>query len=170
VKVVWPSLTEAFEAWVKSTGVLWEPRPPLEEDFAKRPFVLVSTPRDPTHSARVAEAAARHGLLVCCVDQPERSNYAHLAVADAGTVTVAIGSGGTAPALLGRLRDAIATGLGGDFAEFTHYLSALRKVTPRELRRMVFEEALAGFRAEFVVQLPAEWRARWDALRARGLP
>lgn len=164
VSVVWPSLEPAFEAWALGEGVRWEARPPAEADLAARPFVVVSTPRDEALAAWVAEGAARRGLLACCVDQPAHSNYAHAAVADAGAVTVAFSSGGAAPGLLGRLRDAVAAGMGADFADFTRYLAALRAVTPREARRAVFDEALAGMRAEFVVRLPEGWRARWAAL------
>ena len=169
VTVVGVALDPGFEAWVRAEGIRWEAREPAEADLAARPFVVVSSPRDEAPSRWVAERAAAHGLLVCCIDQPERSNYAHVAVADAGTVTAAFSSGGTAPSLLKRLRDAVAAGMDGDFADFTRYLAALRAATPPGDRRATLGEAVAGVRAEFAVRLPEGWRARWEALRARGL-
>jgi precorrin-2 dehydrogenase/sirohydrochlorin ferrochelatase len=170
VTVVWPALDADFESWARAEGLVWHPRDPVEADLAARPFVVVSSPRDEALSAWVAERAAAHHLVVCCIDQPDRSNYAHVAVADAGTVTAAFSSGGTAPSLLKRLRDAVSAGMGDDFADFTRYLAALRVATPRSERRAVLGEAVADVRAEFVVRLPEGWRARWEALRSRGLP
>ncbi len=160
VTVVWPEADEALIAWMTAEGVSWERRRPSAADLAARPFLLVSTPRDAALSAWLFAEAERHGVLVCCCDQLPFANYAHVAVADAGTVTVGVASGGTAPGLVARLRDALARGLDGEFAEYARHLAALRAATPAPLRRAALDAALDGLRAELVVRLPEGWRTR----------
>lgn len=160
VTVVWPTVTDALGEWLRAEGVPWEARAPVEGDLAGRPFVAVSTPRDEGLSRWLFEVASREGVLLCCVDQPVFSNYAHVAIAESGAVTVGISSGGSAPGLIARLRDAITAGLGDDFAAFTVYLAGLRERTAPKERRAVLDAALEGLRAELRVTLPEGWKTR----------
>lgn len=160
VAVVWPEADDDFVAWMAAEGIPWERRAPSAADLAARPFVVVSTPRDEALSAWLYAEAERNGVLVCCCDQLPFANYAHVAVADAGTVTVGVASGGTAPGLVARLRDALARGLDDEFAAYARHLADLRAATPAPLRRKVLDAALEGLRAELVVRLPEGWRAR----------
>lgn len=122
-----------------------------------RPFVVVSTPRDEDLSRDLAAWCAETGALLCCVDQPAYSNWAHTALVDAGELTVGISSGGTAPSLLVRLRDALSAGFDDEFADFTRHLAALRARTEPARRRAVLDAALEGLRVELRVTLP-KWR------------
>lgn len=160
VTVLWPEADDDFARWMSAESVPWEPRPPRADDLAARPFLLVSTPRDEALSAWLFAECERNGVLVCCCDQLPFASYAHVAVADAGTITVGLSSGGTAPGLVARLRDAIAKGLGDDFAEYSRRLAALRSTTPAARRRAVLDAALDGLRAELIVRLPEGWRDR----------
>ncbi len=156
---------EALSSWAEAEGVALHRRRPADDDLRPRPAVVVSSPRDEALSSWLHARALGEGFLLCCIDQPAWSNFAHTAVADAGTVTVALASGGTAPMLLRRLRDGIAAGLGDDFADFTRYLAALRAATDPSQRRKAIGEALEGLRVELAVTLPPTWRARWERLR-----
>jgi siroheme synthase-like protein len=158
VTVVWPEVSDALAEWMRREGVRWEARAPVEGDLTARPFVAVSTPRDEALSRWLFELAAREGVLLCCVDQLPFANYAHVATADAGTVTLGLSSGGTAPGLVARLRDAIASGLGGDFEDFTRHLADLRARTRPDARRAVLDAALDGLRVKLDVTLPEGWR------------
>lgn len=158
VTVVWPELCDALSSWVRDTSSRWEARAPVEDDIAARPFVVVSTPRDEALSRWLSALSAREGVLLCCVDQPGFSNYAHVATTDAGTLTLGVSSGGAAPALVSRLRDALSDGLDDDFAAFTRAVAALRARTPPSQRRAALDAALEGLRVELRVSLPEGWR------------
>lgn len=155
-----------FVAWMDAERVPYALRPFDERDLTPAPFVLISCVQDAALSARLRALAAGRGSLLCCVDQPACSDFANVATGDAGTVTVGLASGGTAPGLLKRLRDGLLAGMGDDFAEFTRYLAALRAAAPRASRRATLDAALEGLRVELEIALPEGWRARWERLRA----
>ena len=74
---------------------------------------------------------ARH-IFFCAVDQPENSSYAHLALVRAGSLTLAIGTEGRAPALGRRLREELARVLSeAGAAEEVDRLAALRASNAR---------------------------------------
>ncbi len=158
VTVVWPEVCDALATWLRVTASRWEARAPVEGELTERPFVAVSTPRDEALSRWLSALAAREGVLLCCVDQPAFSTYAHVATAEVGALTIGVSSGGAAPALVSRLRDALAAGLNDDFADFTRALAELRARTPPERRRAALDEALEGLRVELRVSLPERWR------------
>lgn len=156
------SISEAYEPdtarGFDEAGIARVVRRPTRDDVqAMRPFVAVSTPRDEGLSRDLATWCAETGALLCCVDQPAHSNWAHTAIVDAGELTVGISSGGTAPSLLVRLRDALTAGFDDEFADFTRHLAALRARTEPARRRAVLDAALEGLRVELRVTLP-KWR------------
>lgn len=167
--VVAPSLEPGFEALQAAYPITHVAREPdLDLDLAAEPFLVVSTAIDPERSAALYARSLRERFLLSCIDQPEFSTFSNLAVAEVGVVQLGLGSQGSAPALLRRLRDDLAAGLGDGFADFSQYLAALRVVTPPRRRRAVLAEALGGFSVSLRVRLPEGWRDRWEALEHGG--
>lgn len=163
VSVVWPTLDPEFAAWISATATPHTARAPSDDDLTARPFLVVSTPREEALSRWLYARATEHGVLLCCVDQPSWSHYAHTALHDAGVITVGVASGGAAPGLVKRLRDGIAAGLDDEFVAFAASIARLREETSPASRRATLDAALEGFSAVLTVTLPAAWRA----LRAR---
>lgn len=67
-------------------------------------WLAVLADRDQALAERLAEDCGERRLFHCGVDQPERSSFAHVGVARAGALQVAIGTDGKAPALARRLK------------------------------------------------------------------
>lgn len=124
-------------------GVAVERRELRESDLDDA-WLVVQVTRDAALAAELAQLCEQRRLFFCAVDQPEDSSYSHLALARAGSLTVAIGTEGQAPALARRLREELSRVLGeaGAADEVTR-LAALRVETPEAERREVLGRAVA---------------------------
>ena len=142
----------------------WEPRDFVDADLEPRPLLVMCAVRDDALCTRLHARSRSDGFLLCTIDQPRWCTFTNLAVAEVGEVVVALGSGGSAPGLLRRLRDDLVAGLGGSFPSFTRYVSDVRAKASLEGRRDAVAEAISGLRLEITVHLPAQWRERWKAL------
>jgi uroporphyrin-III C-methyltransferase/precorrin-2 dehydrogenase/sirohydrochlorin ferrochelatase len=111
-------------------------------------FAIAATD-DSATNGRVASAAAEAGIFVNVVDDGSRSSAVLPAVVRRGALTVAIGTGGAAPAIASRLRAAIETVLdsawAGILALAAGYRQRIRDRFPdlRE-RRRVYDWMLDG--------------------------
>jgi len=118
-------------------------------------WLAVLTTRDPALAqAMDAECVARR-IFFCPVDEPSCGSFAHLALARAGTVTVAIGTNGEAPALARRLRE-LFTELfeRAGLADFAAAHAALRRTTPAAERRDVLGADVRDVRFDGELVLP----------------
>ena len=77
-------------------------------------------------NARIADDARRAGALANAVDQPGDCDFFVPAVAGDGDVIVAVGTGGSAPALARRLKDRLARQLPDRIGEFAAALAEAR--------------------------------------------
>lgn len=87
-------------------------------------FVVAAAPPDVNRA--VAEAAAERRLFVNAVDDPPSASAYAGSVVRRGGVTVAISTGGHAPALAGLLREAFEATLPDDVARWVDEARALR--------------------------------------------
>ena len=107
-------------------------------------WLVVLAVMDASLSRRVAAACEERHLFFCAIDQPEFSSYSHLALVRAGSLTLAIGTEGRAPALGRRLRDELARLLHeAGAAEEVERIAELRARTPSSERRAVLNRAVA---------------------------
>ena len=84
-------------------------------------------------------------------DQPDFSNFSHLALARAGDVTLSISTNGRAPALARRLREELERVLGeSNLIAFVERLARLRDRTPSVDRRDVLGAAVRAFTSQAV--------------------
>ncbi|HEU4381993.1 MAG TPA: uroporphyrinogen-III C-methyltransferase [Anaeromyxobacteraceae bacterium] len=86
----------------------------------------------PAVNQAVAEAAETRRILVNAVDDPERGSAYTGGVVRRGEATVAISTGGRAPALAGLLREAIDAVLPADLARWTRVAEGERAAWKRE--------------------------------------
>lgn len=158
VTVFAPTLDAGLGALAASGALGWEARAFAPEvDLTPRPFVVVAT--EPETHAAVFEACRRAGVLVCCVDAPPRCDFFHTAQGACGPLTLAVASGGQAPALAKSLRDQLVAQLDAPIRHLAGALVALRAATSPPDRRRVMREALRDFAVDVRVTLPA-WLAR----------
>ncbi|MCU1396494.1 MAG: putative precorrin-2 dehydrogenase [Ilumatobacteraceae bacterium] len=111
-------------------------------------FQLVMTATDdPAVNAAVARDATEHRIWVNSADDPDNCSFILPAVARRGLLSVAVSTGGSSPALAGRLRDDIAAG----------HLTAAAESAAVELGRQRAEIHAAGASTEDV-----DWTDRVD--------
>ena len=142
VLVVGEEATPGLEALV-SPRLQIELRSFRESDLDEA-WLVVQVTQDSELARRVAADCQARRIFFCALDQPEDGSYAHLALVRAGSLTVAIGTEGRAPALGRRLREEMARVLGeADAADEVERLAALRTATPNAERREVLNRAVA---------------------------
>lgn len=116
----------------------------FHDDDLNEAWLVVQTSMDAELATRVGAACQARRIFFCAVDQPEHSSYAHLALARAGSLTLAIGTEGRAPALGRRLREEFSRVLSeAGAADEVERLANLRAMTPATERREVLGRAVA---------------------------
>jgi len=99
-------------------------------------------------NSRIARDARRAGALVNAADQPEDCDFYLPAVAADGDVVLAVGTGGSSPALAARLTEQLAAALPERVGEYAAALGRLRERlkdnVPDATRRGEIMKALAG--------------------------
>lgn len=136
----------------------------LRDDEVAEAFFVVSTPQDPTLSARLRVLADRYRFLLCCIDQPKHGFVAMAAIAKAGPVRVAISTAGLAPRVGKALKNALQRVMDAKFARFIEHLAQRRERThaahpgpeSSNVRREAMIEAARGFRADVRFEYP-QW-------------
>ena len=120
-------------------------------------WLAVQTDRDPKLAARVAAECEKRRIFFCATDDPGHASYAHMAIARAGLVQIAISTGGRAPALGRRLREELDNLLGASgLAELADRLAELRDRTPSEERSKVLADAARGVHFTGKLEVPGE--------------
>ena len=107
-------------------------------------WLVVQVSANTSLGRQVAALCNARRIFFCAVDQPKNSSYAHLALARAGSLTLAIGTEGRAPALGRKLREELARVLSESHAaDEVERLAALREETPSAERRETLGHAVA---------------------------
>jgi len=112
-------------------------------------LLVLACTDDRTLNARIAADARARGILVNAADEPDSCDFLMPAVLREGDVVVAVGTGGTAPALARQLRDRLARALPRRVGAFAALLGELR----REVKHRVRD---AGRRARVLRKLAEE--------------
>ncbi|GIL41333.1 siroheme synthase CysG [Roseiterribacter gracilis] len=136
-------------------------------DFAGFRLVVLAC-EQPERYLAPARAA---GALVNVVDRPDLCDWTMPAIVTRGAVTVAIGSGGTAPALARDLRARVEAAIPPAYAKLADWCSkqrdlVRRRVHGRDARRRLWQDVLDGAETRAVL---AGDSLRADALLARRL-
>ena len=141
----------------------------FRDDDLRDAFFVVSTPNDETLSARLRGLADRKRFLLCTIDQPRYGFVAMQAVAKTGPVRIAVSTGGIAPRVGRRFREALQRVLDARFLRFINCLNAqrernrLRLPSPAERRRAMLD-VCEGFSVGVSLRYPA-WFEQSEASR-----
>ena len=113
--------------------------------------------------AVLAKAAEESGTLVSTLDRPEASTFVNPAVAERHGIKLALSSGGRAPGLLRRMREALDKAFENPLlGELVEELSRARARTAREERKTEIDRLLRGFAIEVSFSFP-DWLRREGA-------
>ncbi|MGH7729363.1 MAG: precorrin-2 dehydrogenase/sirohydrochlorin ferrochelatase family protein [Vulcanimicrobiaceae bacterium] len=145
-----------------------------DEDLADA-FFVISTPQDAELSRRLRALADRRKFLLCAIDQPTFGFVAMQAVVKAGPVRIAISTGGIAPRVGRRIREAFEHALGATFVRFIDCNNVQRERNRERLgtsseRRAAMIGLADGFEVEVTVRYPQWFEDELAVLEARRLP
>ncbi len=107
VTVISPTVTGALTAQIEAGRVRWV-KDAFREEQLGGAFLVVAATNDEALNATVARLAAEDGVLVCDASSAERSQVIFGALLEHDDVTIAVFTGGRAPAQARRTRDEIA--------------------------------------------------------------
>jgi siroheme synthase-like protein len=120
---------------------------PFSRDDLEGACVVFVAPAFDALGRELADEARRSGRLVSTLDRPEASTFINPAVARRSGLSIAISSGGAAPALVKRLREDLESILArAELGAFVSALASRRAALPRGARGASAGELVKGFR------------------------
>ncbi|WP_421996150.1 siroheme synthase CysG [Reyranella sp.] len=133
---------------IAEARVSWAGRVFDDHDLDGMALVIVAT-ADEALQARVSHAARQRSLPVNVVDRPALSSFIMPAIVDRAPVTIAISTGGAAPALARRLRAEIERALPATIGRLARFADIFREQVRRTLerprdRRRFWDRVFAG--------------------------
>ncbi len=146
VVVIGGEVSAGIEELARAGQVELVRRPYASGDLAGA-FLAVAATDDPAVNAAVYEEGDRSKVLVNSVDDVAHCHFAVPSIVRQGDLTLAISTGGKAPALAKKLRKALYGQLGPEYAEVVELVGEVR-VAARPQRERVDLDT---------------WAARWEA-------
>ena len=129
--------------------------PSFAPELLEGVWLAVLSTRDREQAGRMDRECEARRIFFAAVDEPDFGSYSHLALARAGTVTVAVGTNGEAPALARRLRELLEGLLSrAHLAEFAAQHATLRRTTPPAERRDVLGNDVRDLRLDGELVVP----------------
>ena len=123
-------------------------------------FLVYVSPEERPSAAEAWALRKRMGFLMCSIDDPPYCDFASPALVRAGFVTLTIATGGRAPALAKRLREALAQALAASGLEaYANELARRRDAAPEGERGAEGKRGVEGLGIEVRVTYPAWFRA-----------
>lgn len=132
VRVIAPTAHPTIRRYAEAGQIEWLERRYQSGDLAGAFLVIAATGDQAVHDAVWSEGQA-NGQLVNVMDVIPQCNFHATSVVRQGQLTIAIGTGGTAPALAATLRKRFEKGFGPEYAEFLEYAQALRPLVAQRL-------------------------------------
>lgn len=132
VRVIAPTAHPTVRRYAEVGQIEWLERRYQPGDLTGAFLVIAATGDQTVHDAVWAEGQA-NGQLVNVMDVIPQCNFHATSVVRQGQLTIAIGTGGAAPALAATLRKRFEKGFGPEYAEFLEYAQALRPLVAQRL-------------------------------------
>jgi siroheme synthase-like protein len=132
VRVIAPAAHKVVRRYAEEGQIEWLERRYRPGDLTGAFLVIAATGDQGVHDAVWAEGQA-NGQLVNVMDVIPQCNFHATSVVRQGQLTIAIGTGGAAPALAATLRRKFEKGFGPEYAEFLEYAQALRPMVAERL-------------------------------------
>ena len=150
VRVIAPTAHKTIRGYAAEGQIEYLERRYQPGDLAGAFLVMVAAGDQRVHDAVWTEGTA-NGQLVNVMDVIPQCNFHAASVVRQGQLTIAIGTGGAAPALAATLRKRFEKGFGPEYAEFLEYAQTLRPIVAERIpdfkRRSDFWYALINSKA-----------------------
>ncbi|HEX6243324.1 MAG TPA: bifunctional precorrin-2 dehydrogenase/sirohydrochlorin ferrochelatase [Polyangiales bacterium] len=147
---------EALRGAAQRGELIWFARRFLTSDLVGAQFVLL-TDQDERLALQLKQLKARHAFWLCALDQPQHSDVFMVSIVRRGPLHIAIGTGGGAPLLARRIRQALEAGLPQGLANFARSFADLRaslRHVPKAGRTQRLQQELEGFAMDVHVSYP----------------
>lgn len=158
VTVVAPRVLPELTSLATRRVLTWYAREFTDSDLQGVHLVML-TEQDPLLARRLVALKRTYPFWVCAVDQPEHSDIFLVSIVRRGPLQIGISTGGGAPLLARRVRQALEQAFDQGFADFARRLADLRgrlKQLPKEPRKQLLSAALRGFAMDVQVRYPEE--------------
>jgi siroheme synthase-like protein len=156
ITVVAQCVDERISDAARRRELVWYARAWGETDLLGQTAVVLAS-RDATEAQRLFALRTRHRFWLCAVDQPAFCDFFLMSTVRRGPVQIGITTGGAAPLLARRIRQALEHGMPEEFAEFCHEFAQLREsvATLNKAERVAtLESALNGFAMDVALRYP----------------
>lgn len=164
VTLISPFAHEGLEPLAASGGLTWLRRSYRWGDLAGFALAFVHLPERSLH-ARIAQEARARGVWLNAVDDPAHCDFILPAVHRQGDLTIAVSTGGAAPALGVRIKQRLAGEYGPEYARYLGLLRSLRPLVQQAYPHDFEARKAAWYR---MIDSPAlEWVALGDLEGAR---
>jgi siroheme synthase-like protein len=167
VTLVSPLASARLMEQAKRGRITWFAREFLPSDVHGTHLVML-TEIDEALAQRLSALRVHSRFWLCALDQPRYSDVYLVSTVMRGPVQIGISTGGLAPLLARRIREALDAGLDGRFVRFARAVARLRadlRGTAREERSRRVSLALNGFAMEVRLSYPAE-----ESFESHGAP
>ncbi|WP_426750531.1 precorrin-2 dehydrogenase/sirohydrochlorin ferrochelatase family protein [Myxococcus sp. Y35] len=164
LRVIAPAATPTLRRLAEEGRLEWLPRPYAAGDVRGHHLVLAATD-DPAVGRQVAAEARALGLWVNTADEPELCDFTLPSVGRRGPITVAVSTGGQAPALASHLRQALTAQVARHHVWRARLSGWLRGHLPRGgARQRLLKDVATGDIGARLAR--GERKAAWVLLRA----
>ena len=148
IDLIAPRVDDELAALARAGAITVIRRPWRPDDLVGATIVVVAID-DRAISARIAAAARARGVPCTVADQPALCDFTMPSVGRRGPITVAVSTGGLAPALAARLRRRLEAAIGDDDIAIAHGSAAVRRALPAGRHRMAVVRRLVGLATSF---------------------
>lgn len=125
VTVISPHLNDPLQQWADQGRISHIARTYRPGDLDGS-FLVIGATDNPTVNEHIWQEAHERGILINVVDAPARCTFTLPAIVSRGDLTVAIATGGKAPALAVRLREQLENLIGQEYGRFLELVGVLR--------------------------------------------
>jgi precorrin-2 dehydrogenase/sirohydrochlorin ferrochelatase len=162
VTVVSPTVTPALQRRADEGAIVCRVRRFVSDDLAGVWLAVNTVKSDPGLSEEIYRRCEAGRILISAYDQPDVSNFVMVALVRSGRLRVAFATGGTSPALAGRLRAEFERVFDAKFAAFVEYLAERRLALEAEMpkgpaRSEALRALVRGLRVDASVEYPPEY-------------
>ena len=145
VSLIADTVTGEIAQLIADGRICWAGRTFDDADLAGVSLVIVAT-EDEALQARVSHVAQARCVPVNVVDRPPLSSFIMPAIVDRGPITIAISTGGAAPALARKLRAEIERALPAAIGRLARFAEIFREPGPPHARRAARASPVLGSR------------------------
>ncbi len=132
MRVVSPELTERLREWAQK-GVIAHRLGTFDESDLGGVVLVISATDSQTVNQKVANAAAKRGLLCNVVDQPALCSFITPALITRGDLQISVSSGGGSPSLVQRVKREIAALIGEEYGALLELAAEMRAEAKRRV-------------------------------------